>query len=184
MISRRLISTLVLLSVFLAGLGGVSEARPRRKASAKIVSARKLKTSAKKTPRQVYEVASPFDRYKGVTPTGEDLFGDRAVAGALIPVMKKDYGRLVQNLIQVDGSKPLVDAGGALVVSGGVPFLETMAAGMFIIQPNGRVYAAIQEGGEKIQYFTNDPAYKSRLPDSMNEWRRKYPDAKLVLRSK
>jgi hypothetical protein len=55
---------------------------------------------------------------------------------------------------------------------------------MFIIQPNGRVYAAIQEGGEKIQYFTNDPAYRSRLPDSMNEWRRKYPDAKLVLRSK
>lgn len=182
MSGRRLLSAAFLLTIFLSGLAGVSEARPRRKTATRVTTARKL--AAKKTKRQVYQVASPFDRYRGATPTGEQLFGDRAVANALIPVMKKDYGKLVQNLIQVDGSQPVVDASGALVVSGGVPFLETMAAGMFIIDPKGRVYAAIQEGGEKVHYFTNDPAFKRRPPASIERWRSRFPDAKLILRSK
>jgi len=62
-----------------------------------------------------------------------------------------------------------------IVIEGGVRGLYTLMEGIVIIDPIGNYYiGSIIGGGEKVRIYTNDPAYKNKTHELIDEWRSRF----------
>ena len=102
------------------------------------------------------------------------VFRDREVTRVLRSLLGNDYRLLIESMQQVsypEDSLSLVDRKGVLTLRGFVPGLFTITEAMLIVEPCGKIYAAILDQGERFLYFSNDKEYTDRLPAAIEQWR-------------
>lgn len=102
------------------------------------------------------------------------VFRDREVTKVLKPLLGKDYRKLIDSMPQVsypEDSLSLVDRNGVLTLRGFVPGLFTIMEAMLIVEPCGKIYAAILDEGKRFLYFSNDKEFIDRLPAAIEQWR-------------
>ena len=93
---------------------------------------------------------------------------------------RKVVGQAYQDFVdrfqlQPDGNKDL-DGLGTRVVTGAVRGMFTIMEAILMDGPGERVYAAMLKD-DKVEYFTNDPSYAKRLPQTIEDWRQRFPKA-------
>ena len=107
------------------------------------------------------------------------VFADPEVLPVLRKLLTKDLGKLKDSLSEVtypdtpDGKLSYVDKNGILTLEGGVPHLYTIMEARLVIEPCGRVYAAILDQGKRFLFFTNDQETLDKLPPAFEDWRTK-----------
>jgi hypothetical protein len=72
-----------------------------------------------------------------------------------------------------------LDGLGAYVRAGGVRGLFTEMEAIVIVAPAGRMWAAAIDD-DVVRYFTNDSAFARRLPRTIEKWRERFSDKKVV----
>lgn len=104
----------------------------------------------------------------------EDAERERAFAALVGP----SYGLFVDSFQTIEEREDL-DGAGAKVYAGGVRGLYTIMEGIIMVGPNGRLWAAVIVGQE-VRYFTNVPSSKKKLPKTIEQWRQRFPDKKVI----
>ncbi|HEY6120593.1 MAG TPA: hypothetical protein VIV66_11565 [Pyrinomonadaceae bacterium] len=111
-------------------------------------------------------------RYKG--QRWSQVFMDPEVAKALKALLKNDMAKLKESLKEVsypEDSLSYVDKNGVLTLEGGVPGLYTIMEAKLVIEPCGKIYAAILDQGERFLYFTNDSRGADKMNPAIEQWR-------------
>jgi hypothetical protein len=185
---KSVLALWLVLTAAAVGPAAVQARTVHKKKTHRITHAKQVLHRTRKRPLRrkatAANAASPFSRYKDSKPTPDQLLNDPDINGPLKSVLHKDYNKLVQNMQAIDYSEPLVNPQGVLVVRGGVPHLEVLAATYFSIEPNGKICAAIQDSGEKVLYYSNDPAMSHQLSPDVERWRAKFASVPVVYKSK
>jgi hypothetical protein len=95
-----------------------------------------------------------------------------------------DYVLFV-NSFQLIAEDQDLDGLGATVRSGAVRGLFTEMEAIVMTAKPGRIWAAvIDSGSQAVKYFTNDPAWRSRLPKTIEHWREAFADKKVIFPGK
>lgn len=88
---------------------------------------------------------------------------------------------LFVNSFQLISEVKDLDHIGVKGTSGGVRGLFTEMEAIILHAPDGRMYAAaIDSADSTVKYFTNDPAYAKKLPKTIEDWRSRFADKKVV----
>lgn len=75
-----------------------------------------------------------------------------------------------------------LDGFGAKAVTGGVRGLVTEMEAIVMSHGDGRIFAAVLDDGE-VKYFSNDPMFTTRLPATIEHWRRRFADKPVIFGS-
>ncbi len=133
----------------------------------------------------------------GVTFDGEFATGDaksRTVTLTELGVLtrnvsEKDFAALVgeaydafTSSFQMVYEQKDVDGLGARVSSGAVQGLFTIAEAIVMSRPDGTIYAAVIDDGV-VKYFSSDPGFKNKLPKTIEAWRERFAELKVVFAS-
>ena len=96
----------------------------------------------------------------------------------------KDY-HLFVNSFQLLSEVEDLDGMGIKGTSGAVRGLFTYMEAIVLYRPDGKMWAAaIDTEDETVKYFTNDPAYAGKLLKTIDEWRERFADKKVLFMSK
>jgi hypothetical protein len=93
----------------------------------------------------------------------------------------KSYERFIESFDLIGENEDL-DGIGAHVRSGFVRGLDTEEAAIVMSRAGGKIYAAVLDE-DVIKYFSNDPLFLTKLPATIEAWRRPFPDRKVVFAS-
>ena len=77
------------------------------------------------------------------------------------------------------GSLEDLDRFGAKVMGGFVRGFPGEREAIVMSRSDGRIYAAVIDG-DVVKYFSNDPAFRTKLPDTIERWRQDFADLKVV----
>lgn len=91
------------------------------------------------------------------------------------------YDAFTSSFQMVSGEKD-ADGLGAKVASGAVRGLFTVAEAIVMSRPDGKIYAAVIDD-TVVKYFSNDPDFKNKLPKTIDAWREKFADLKVIFAS-
>jgi len=116
-------------------------------------------------------------------PYYDALMKDRAIQGVLKRLMGADYKKYKQTTEQIEMGDPLVGSDGVLRVYGAIPHLYTIAETALMVKPNGSIYVAVLENGERVLYYTNDNSSANTLPKEFTQWRSRFTNAPVVYKS-
>jgi hypothetical protein len=119
------------------------------------------------------EEKSPYDA----------LMKDRAIQRALTKLMGPDYKKYKQTTKRIDISDPLVGSDGVLRVYGALPHLYTISETALMVKPNGSIYVAVLEDGERVLYYTNDKSMAHTLPKEFTQWSSRFSNVPVVYKS-
>ncbi len=93
--------------------------------------------------------------------------------------------KLFNDTSQIATDDVSIDPFNAHVTTYGVQGLYTISESIIMEGQKGMIYAAvIDPNKDTVYYFTNDPAYKSTLPDTIENWRSRFADKKIIYQSK
>lgn len=83
-----------------------------------------------------------------------------------------DYEDFVYNmqLIRVEQDREV----NGTVISGGVRGLYTFMEGIVITGHDGHLYGAVIKDSERVHYYTTNPAYRNKLPQSIAKWKERF----------
>ena len=96
----------------------------------------------------------------------------------------KDY-HLFVNSFQLTSEEEDLDGMGIKGTSGAVRGLFTYMEAIVLYRPDGKIWAAaIDSEDDTVKYFTNDPAYAGKLPKTIDKWRERFADKKVLFMSK
>lgn len=88
------------------------------------------------------------------------------------------YPLFIERMQMVSQSDDL-DGLGASVRAGGVRGLFTEMEAIVMVAPAGRMWAAAIDD-DVVRYFTNDAAYARRVPRTIEKWRERFSEKKVV----
>jgi hypothetical protein len=109
---------------------------------------------------------------------------DAAEERALARLTGADYALFLASFQMGSEGKDL-DGFGAKVESGGVRGLFTTTEGIVMSAPGGKMWAAvIDPDGDEVKYYTTEPAWARKLPKTIEEWRSRFADKKVVFASR
>ncbi|MGE5557341.1 MAG: hypothetical protein ACM3WV_01875 [Bacillota bacterium] len=94
-----------------------------------------------------------------------------------------DYYRLFLDSFQLILDLEDADGFGAAVYSGAARGLFAIREAIVMYDRKGRIWAAAIDG-DKVRYFTNDPAYAGRLPKTIEKWRERFGGKEVVFAGK
>jgi hypothetical protein len=96
----------------------------------------------------------------------------------------KDYDLFV-NSFQLTSEEEDLDGIGIKGTSGAVRGLFTYMEAIVLYRPDGKMWAAvIDTHDDTVKYFTNDPAYAGKLLKTIDKWRERFADKKVLFMSK
>ena len=109
---------------------------------------------------------------------------DEAQEAELKRLAGNDY-ELFVNCFQLIAEDQDLDGLNATVRSGGVRGLfSEMEAIVMTAKPRKMWAAVIDAGSGTVKYYTNDPAWRSRLPKTIEQWREAFAEKKVVFPGK
>jgi hypothetical protein len=117
------------------------------------------------------QIQKPTLRELGVLQNDEQEQAFSRLAG-------KDYDLFLESF-QLIAEKDDLDNFGASVHSGGVRGLFTIVEAIVMVGSQGKIWAAVIDD-EAVKYFTNDPDYAARLPKTIESWRERFSDKKVL----
>jgi hypothetical protein len=118
--------------------------------------------------------AAPPNLHKYVGAEGSKVMANGEIADSLQKLMGARYERFIDNF-EVTEVPGRIDSDGSLVVTGFARHLHMQYRSILVLKPDGRIYAALLDV-DKIQSFTNDPAFKRALYPPINVWRSDLPN--------
>lgn len=92
-----------------------------------------------------------------------------------------DYQLFVSSFHLLGDEKDL-DGLGAKVVLGAVRGLFTSMEAIVMSRPDGTILAAVIDE-DVIKYFSNEPRFKGKLPATIEKWRERFADKKVIFAS-
>jgi hypothetical protein len=96
----------------------------------------------------------------------------------------KDYDLFV-NSFQLTSEEEDLDGMGIKGTSGFVRGLPTEMNAIVLYRPDGKIWAAVIDSeDDTVKYFTNDPAYAGKLLKTIDKWRERFADKKVLFMSK
>jgi hypothetical protein len=96
----------------------------------------------------------------------------------------KDYHLFVDSLQLLSEVEDL-DGIGIKGTSGAVRGLFTEMEAIVLYRPDGKMWAAVIDAEDQtVKYFTSDPAYAGKLPKTIDKWRERFADKKVLFMSK
>jgi hypothetical protein len=96
----------------------------------------------------------------------------------------KDYDLFV-NSLQLTSEEEDLDGMGLKGTSGFVRGLPTEMSAIVLYRPDGKMWAAVIDAeDDTVKYFTNDPAYAGKLLKTIDKWRERFADKKVLFMSK
>ncbi|MFP3726958.1 Ig-like domain-containing protein [Priestia filamentosa] len=87
----------------------------------------------------------------------------------------EDYDMFVESTEQYREGDD-IDGLGAKVIFGGVRGLYSIMETIYMFDTPGNVYAAVIVDGNKVKFYTDNDYYKDHLPETVEEWRSRFPD--------
>lgn len=88
-----------------------------------------------------------------------------------------DYNEFVSNMQLVSDARAKYGREETLVIEGGVRGLYTIKEGIIVMDPFKNYYiGSIVNDGEKVKFYTNDAAYKTKVHDVVDQWRQDFSD--------
>ena len=100
---------------------------------------------------------------------------------AFAALVGKDI-ELFRSAFSMVGAGEDLDRFGAKVMSGFVRGFPGEREAIVMSRPDGRIYAAVIDG-DAVKYFSNDPAFRMKLPETIEGWRQGFADLKVVFAS-
>lgn len=118
-----------------------------------------------------------------VTLTGLGVLDRGVTEAAFAALTGGDYRRFVDSMDDMLADEKDLDALGTKAVSGWVRSADGEAAAIVMSRGDGRIYAAVVDD-DVIRYYSNDPAFKAKLPATIDQWRGSLGDRKVVFASR
>ena len=115
---------------------------------------------------------------EAATLKGLGIFQNASQENAFKSLVGKDYHLFLTNM-QLIGEEQDLDHMGAAVFRGGVRGLFTIQEAIIMYRPDGLIIAAAIDG-DSVKYFTNHPDYKSKVPKTIEQWRKRFPNLKII----
>jgi hypothetical protein len=95
----------------------------------------------------------------------------------------KDYHLFVDSF-QLTSEEEDLDGMGLKGTSGFVRGLPTEMNAIVLYRPDGKMWAAVIDAeDDTVKYFTNDPAYAGKLLKTIDKWRERFADKKVLFMS-
>ncbi|WP_338453362.1 S-layer homology domain-containing protein [Niallia oryzisoli] len=82
-----------------------------------------------------------------------------------------DYQDFVNSMQLINGEELYDSEVNGKVITGAVRGLYTIMEGIVIIGDDGNLYGAVIKDGDTVHYYTTNPAYKNKLPESIADWK-------------
>lgn len=88
-------------------------------------------------------------------------------------MLGNDYDYFVESMQVTYDVREEYGLSDTLAYAGGVPSLYTIMEGIILIDSVNNYYIANIDGN-KVKFYTNDPAYRNELPAAINRWRERF----------
>jgi hypothetical protein len=121
---------------------------------------------------------------KSLTLVDREVLQDEAQEVAFKKLVGADYEHFTSSFQMVSEDEDL-DGFGAKVRSGGVRGAYTAMEAIVMIGPAGKIWAAaIDPEADEVHYHTNVPDWTDKLPKTIENWRQRFAETKVVFRDK
>lgn len=121
------------------------------------------------------------EKARFITLTDLGILAANVTEKAFEAVVGKDY-ELFASSFQFRYEEKDLDGLGTKVMSGAVKGLFTSMEAVVMSRPDGKLFAAVIDG-DFVKYYSNDPAFTTKLPKTIDEWRSYFTDKKVVFAS-
>ena len=105
-------------------------------------------------------------------------FINEAELSRIYQVTGEHYEKFMERMQGISEHRDL-DLFGARVYSGGVRGLYSIMEGILMISGTGAMWIAFLDGDE-VRYFTTQPAWKGKLPKTIDDWRSRFANKAVV----
>jgi uncharacterized protein len=109
------------------------------------------------------------------------ILAGNVTENAFSALVGKDY-ELFLSRFHLRSDQDDLDGLGAKVVSGGVRGLYTSMEAIVMSRPDGTILAAVIDD-DVVKYFSNDANFKEKLPVTIDKWRERFAEKKVIFAS-